>query len=61
MCMFKQPKMVVPKDPKPTDPEQAARRQAELAAAGPGRAALMASSPTGVPGFKGGAAPMLYG
>lgn len=62
MCMFKTPKAPkVEPAPAPDDREQNKRRQAELAAAGPGRAALSASGPLGVPNYQGGATALLTG
>jgi len=62
MCMMKPPKPAkIEPAPSPDDPKVAARRQTELAAAGPGRSTLMASGPLGVPNYKGGATAMLYG
>ena len=61
MCFMKPPKIDTPDPPRPDDPEIARRRATELAAAGPGRAALRASGPLGVPNYKGGATALLLG
>ena len=62
MCMFKAPKLPkLEQEPKPTDPSQQKARATELAAAGPGRSALSASGPLGVPNYKGGATSLLTG
>ena len=62
MCFMKTPKIEAPKAPsQPDEPELAARRQAELARALPGRDTLRITGPLGVPNYQGGATALLLG
>jgi len=59
---MKAPKIEAPEPPpQPDEPEQAARRRAELAAAAPGRDTLRLTGPLGVPNYQGGATSLLLG